>query len=108
MSFFEEIYELLKTIPYGKVTTYGDIAKALGRPRSSRVVGYALHVNPDPQNIPCYKVVNREGYLTPAFAFGGEEVQREKLESEGIVVVDGKVDLNKYRYNFFGSVPSCD
>ncbi len=101
MNFFEEIYELLKTIPQGKVATYGDIAKALGRPRSSRIVGYALHVNPDPQNIPCYKVVNKEGYLTPAFAFGGEDAQRERLESEGIIVVDGRVDLDKYRHKFY-------
>jgi methylated-DNA-protein-cysteine methyltransferase-like protein len=100
MTFFDEVYQLLKTIPYGKVTTYGDIAKALGRPRSSRIVGYALHVNPDPQNIPCYKVVNREGFLTPAFAFGGEDAQRAMLEGEGIEVVNGKVDLDKYRHTF--------
>ena len=100
MTFFEEIYELLKTIPNGKVTTYGDVAKALGRPRSSRIVGYALHVNPDPQNIPCYKVVNREGKLTPAFAFGGEDAQRAMLEGEGIVVKNGMVDLQKYRHVF--------
>ena len=100
MTFFEEIYELLKTIPVGKVTTYGDIARALGRPRSSRVVGYALHVNPDPQNIPCYKVVNREGYLAPSFAFGGEEAQKALLEGEGIEVVDGRVDLRKYRHQY--------
>ena len=83
MTFFEEVYALLKTIPSGKVTTYGDIAKALGRPRSSRVVGYALHVNPDPENIPCYKVVNREGYLAPAFAFGGEQMQGHCLKAKG-------------------------
>ena len=100
MTFFEEVYELLKTIPFGKVTTYGDIAKALGRPRSSRIVGYALHVNPDPKNIPCYKVVNREGKLTPAFAFGGEDAQRAMLEGEGIVVKNGMVDLQKYRHVF--------
>ncbi len=100
MSFFEEVYQLLKTVPYGKVTTYGDIAKALGRPRSSRIVGYALHVNPDPQNIPCFKVVNREGYLSPAFAFGGEDAQRAMLEGEGISVENGRVDLSVHRYRF--------
>ena len=100
MSFFEEVYQLLKTVPYGKVTTYGDIAKALGRPRSSRIVGYALHVNPDPQNIPCFKVVNREGCLSPAFAFGGEDAQRAMLEGEGISVENGRVDLSVYRYRF--------
>ena len=59
-----------------------------------------MHVNPDPQNIPCYKVVNREGFLTPAFAFGGEDAQRAMLEGEGIEVVNGKVDLDKYRHTF--------
>lgn len=100
MSFFEDVYALIKTIPHGKVTTYGDIAKALGRPRSSRIVGYALHVNPDPENIPCYKVVNKDGFLTPAFAFGGEEMQKILLESEGITVENGKVDIQKYRHEF--------
>ncbi|MBQ7373981.1 MAG: MGMT family protein [Clostridia bacterium] len=100
VSFFEKVYLLLKTIPRGKVTTYGDIARAIGAPKSSRAVGYALHANPDPQNIPCYKVVNREGYLAPSFAFGGEDVQKALLESEGIKVVDHKVDLEKYRHEF--------
>ena len=100
MDFFNEGYSFLKTIPLGKVTTYGDIAKALGRPRSARIVGYALHVNPDPENIPCYKVVNREGKLAPAFAFGGIEIQKALLESEGIEVINDTVDLEKYRYFF--------
>ena len=100
MAFFEEVYALLKTIPKGKVTTYGDIAKALGKPRSSRVVGYALHANPDPENIPCFKVVNKDGFLTPAFVFGGLEVQKFLLENDGVEVVDGKVDLLKYRHEF--------
>ena len=100
MSFFEEVYTLLKTIPKGKVTTYGDIAKALSRPRMSRYVGYAIHVNPNPEVIPCYKVVNKEGYLAPAFAFGGLEAQQALLESEGIEVVNGRVDLDKYRHKF--------
>ena len=100
MSFFEQVYELLKTIPKGYVTTYGNIAKALGCPRSAKFVGYALHVNPDPQNIPCYKVVDRHGNLTPSFAFGGIEVQQALLESEGIEVVDGKVDLSRFLYRF--------
>jgi len=98
---FEAVYECLKRVPRGKVTTYGAIARAIGMPRGSRMVGYALHVNPDPENIPCYKVVNRFGGLAPAFAFGGIEVQKLLLESEGIEVVDGAVDLNKYGY-FFG------
>ena len=100
MTFFEEVYTLLKTIPKGKVTTYGDVARALGYPCRAKFVGYALHVNPDPENIPCYKVVNREGRLAPAFAFGGEDAQRAMLEADGVEVVNGKVDLEKYRHIF--------
>ena len=100
MTFFEEVYTLLKTIPKGKVTTYGDIARALGYPCRAKFVGYALHVNPDPEHIPCYKVVNREGRLAPAFAFGGEDAQRAMLEADGVEVVNGKVDLEKYRHIF--------
>ena len=100
MTFFEEVYTLLKTIPKGKVTTYGDIARALGYPCRAKFVGYTLHVNPDPENIPCYKVVNREGRLAPAFAFGGEDAQRAMLEADGVEVVNGKVDLEKYRHIF--------
>ena len=100
MTFFEQVYELLKTIPKGYVTTYGDIAKALGRPRSAKFVGYALHANPDPENIPCYKVVDRKGNLASSFAFGGIEIQQALLEGEGITVVDGKVDLEKFLYQF--------
>lgn len=96
--FFEAVYEYLKTVPRGKVTTYGAIARALGCPRSSRIVGYALHVNPSPETIPCYKVVNRLGELAPSFAFGGAEVQQMLLESEGIEVIDGRVDLDKYMW----------
>ena len=97
MSFYQEIYELVRQIPKGKVTTYGNIAKMLGRPRSSRVVGYALHVNPQPQTIPCHRVVNREGRLAPGFTFGGPDAQKQLLENEGVVVgSDDCVDLKKY------------
>ena len=99
MSFFEEVYEVVKKIPRGKVTTYGDIAKILGRPRLSKAVGYALHVNPDPDGTPCYRVVNRHGELAKAFAFGGENVQKILLENDGIKVENGRVDLEKYRWD---------
>lgn len=101
MSVFEKIYEVVKQIPYGKVATYGQVAMLAGNPRWARVVGYALHNNPDPQNIPCYRVVNREGRVAPAFAFGGADIQRELLEKEGIVFEnDGHIDLEKYGINF--------
>ena len=97
MNTFEKIYEVVKSIPEGKVATYGQVALLAGNPRWARVVGYALHVNPEPGTIPCHRVVNREGKVAPGFAFGGEGVQRQLLESEGIVFeIDGRIDLEKY------------
>ena len=97
MSFFENVYEAVQLIPHGKVATYGQIARMIGAPRSSRAVGYALHANPRPGVIPCHRVVNREGRLAPAFAFGGPEIQAQLLESEGVrVSADFVVDLGKY------------
>lgn len=97
MSVFERIYEVVKSIPKGKVATYGQVAILAGNPRWARVVGYALHNNPDPSTIPCHRVVNREGKVAPGYAFGGEGVQRQLLEAEGIVFDEkGIIDLRKY------------
>ncbi len=97
MTVFEKIYEVVCKIPKGKVATYGQVALLAGNPRWSRVVGYALHSNPSPGVIPCHRVVNREGKVAPAFAFGGELVQRQLLEAEGICFKeDGSVDLKIY------------
>ena len=97
MNTFEKIYEVVKRIPKGKVATYGKVALLAGNPRWARVVGYALHVNPYPGIIPCHRVVNREGRGAPGFAFGGEDVQRQLLEAEGVVFEpDGRIDLEKY------------
>ena len=95
---FELIYEQVKRIPKGKVATYGQIAALTGNPRRSRVVGYALHVNPEPGTIPCHRVVDRNGRLSPAFAFGGINMQEKLLENEGVEVSDGFVDIEKYRW----------
>lgn len=97
MNTFEKIYEVVKQIPRGKVATYGLVALLAGNPRLARVVGYALHVNPEPGVIPCHRVVNRKGEVSVAFAFGGENMQRILLSEEGIEFTpDGRVDLNKY------------
>ena len=85
MNTFDKIYEQVKKIPYGRVATYGQIALLAGNPRWSRVVGYALHVNPDPENVRCYRVVNRFGEVSSAFAFGGGNRQRMLLEAEGVI-----------------------
>ena len=95
--FFERVYGVVKDVPCGKVTTYGQIAKILGAPRWSQVVGYALHVNPDPKHIPCHRVVNRFGELSGSFAFGGSDEQKKRLLAEGVTFdKDGKVDMKKH------------
>ncbi len=97
-SAFDLIYAQVMRVPKGKVATYGQIAVLAGNPRWSRVVGYALHVNPKPGVIPCHRIVDRSGRLSPAFAFGGVNMQAELLEREGVEVTDGHVDINKYRW----------
>ena len=100
MTSFEKIYEVVKRIPRGKVATYGQIAMMAGNPRWARVVGYALHVNPDPDTIPCYRVVNRMGGLSEAFAFGGINQQELLLRADGIELdKDGRVDLDRYMWD---------
>ena len=73
----KRIYEAVKKIPAGKVATYGQVAAMAGNPKMSRAVGNALHKNPDPENIPCFRVVNSKGELSGAFAFGGENEQKK-------------------------------
>ncbi len=100
MNTFEKIYEVVKSIPKGKVASYGLVALLAGNPRWSRVVGYALHVNPQPGIIPCHRVVTRNGELSKAFAFGGENMQRTLLEEEGIEFLnDGRVDMQRFLWN---------
>ncbi|MDK2807382.1 MAG: methylated-DNA-protein-cysteine methyltransferase related protein [Clostridiales bacterium] len=92
----KRIYEAVKKIPKGKVATYGQVAELAGDRKMARAVGNALHRNPDPDNIPCYKVVNAKGELSGAFAFGGADEQAKRLQADGIEVIKGKVNLGKY------------
>ena len=92
----KRIYEAVKKIPKGHVATYGRIAEMAGEPKMARAVGNALHKNPDPENILCFRVVNSKGELSGAFAFGGENEQAKRLMEDGVEVVEGKVDLEKY------------
>ena len=101
----QKVYDYLLTIPYGKVVTYGQIASFLGNKRLARVVGNILHQNPNPDQYPCYKVVNAKGQLSAQFAFGGMEGQRQRLEAEGIPVENGCVDLTQY--GFVESIGAC-
>ena len=97
MNFFEKVYHIVKQIPKGRVCTYGQIACLCGNPRASQAVGYALHANPQPGVIPCHRVVNRFGGLTSGFAFGGKEIQKSLLISEGVEVDDlFQVDLHRF------------
>ena len=93
----KRIYEAVKRIPYGHVATYGQVAEMAGDRMMARAVGNALHHNPDPGTIPCFRVVNSKGELSGEFAFGGAGAQARLLEAEGIEVVDGRVDLKKYQ-----------
>lgn len=91
----ERVWEIVKKIPQGKVTTYGAIAMKLGNPRLSRQVGWALHQNKS-LDVPCHRVVDRNGRLAPNFAFDGWKEQRKRLEQEGVEFVDEMhVDLIK-------------
>ena len=96
---FEKIYKIVKQIPYGKVASYGQVAALAGNKRWARVVGYALHVNPDPENIPCFRVVTKDGYPSKAFAFGGENEQISLLSDEGIEFIDGHVDMKRFQWD---------
>ena len=93
----KNVYELVKSIPEGKVVTYGQIAKSLGKKHLARVVGNIQHNNPDPANIPCHRGVNAKGEAAAHYAFGGADAQRARLEAEGIVFdKNGRIDLKKY------------
>ena len=93
---FDQIYTVVKMVPRGSVATYGQIAALAGDRRGARTVGWALHSNPDSKSIPCYRVVSKEGRVSPAFVFGGENMQISLLEKDGIPCDDGIVDLEKF------------
>ncbi len=96
--FNKSVYEFVKTVPAGRVVTYGDVARAIGSPQASRQVGWALHGNPYQGIVPCHRVVFKDGSLAPGFAFGGSEAQKAMLVSEGVAFTkDGKVDMTSYR-----------
>ncbi len=96
-NFFERVYSIAKQIPYGKVTSYGAIAKSLGTARSARMVGWAMNASHSKDDVPAHRVVNRNGLLTGKIHFDGTNLMQQLLESEGIVVVDNQiVDFEKH------------
>ncbi len=97
VSFSKKVYEVVTSIPRGKVATYSEVARMVGRPRAYRAVGNILHRNPNPKKIPCHRVVKMNGALTCSFAFGGIMAQKERLEKEGVCVrKNNTVNLGKY------------
>jgi methylated-DNA-protein-cysteine methyltransferase-like protein len=90
-NFFERVYEVARRIPYGKVTSYGAIAKVLGSARSARMVGWAMNAAHNLEDVPAHRVVNRKGLLTGKHHFDGTNLMQQLLESEGIVVVDNQI-----------------
>lgn len=101
---FQKVYSLVRLVPEGKVTTYGDVAKKIkedGVMTSPQMVGFALHANSGSDNAPCHRVVNKDGRVAPGFAFGGQTIQRQLLEAEGISFIDEThIDLSRYRFSF--------
>ena len=95
-NFFERVYAVVRQIPYGKVTSYGAIAKVLGTARSARMVGWAMNASHNLEDVPAHRVVNRNGLLTGKMHFDGTNLMQQLLENEGIVVVDNQiVDFKK-------------
>jgi len=96
-NFFERVYEVARQIPYGKVTSYGAIAKVLGAARSARMVGWAMNASHNLEDVPAHRVVNRNGLLTGKHHFDGTNLMQQLLESEGIVVKENQiVDFQKH------------
>lgn len=96
-NFFERVYAIARQIPYGRVTSYGAIAKCLGTARSARMVGWAMNASGNRDDVPAHRVVNRKGLLTGKHHFDGTNLMQQLLESEGVKIVDNQiVDLEKY------------
>ena len=103
-AFSEHVFAIVRQVPCGKVTTYGQVAGIMGRPQSARYVGFALRGNPSPGNskddVPCHRVVFKDGSLCKGYAFGGPDAQRKLLESEGVPFCDeSHVDLSACLWN---------
>lgn len=98
--FFQRAYDIVRQVPEGRVTTYGQVARMMGEPRKARYVGFAMHSSPGMKGgVPCHRVVFADGSLAPGFAFGGPEEQRRMLEVEGVgFLPSGKVDMSRFSW----------
>lgn len=90
-NFFDRVYEVVKKIPYGRVTNYGSIAKYLGSAKSSRAVGYAMNASHNIADVPAHRVVNKVGLLTGKHHFFGSNLMKDLLESEGVEIINNQV-----------------
>lgn len=96
-NFFEKVYVIARQIPFGRVTSYGAIAKAIGAARSARMVGYAMNASHNMGDVPAHRVVNRKGLLTGKFHFDGTNLMQQLLENEEIVIIDNQIiDFEKH------------
>ncbi len=101
-NFFEKVYDVARLIPYGRVTSYGAIAKYLGAARSARMVGWAMNGSGLKEDVPAHRVVNKAGILTGKHHFDGTNLMQQLLESEGILVVDNQIqNLEKHFWDPF-------
>ena len=89
--FFKKVYEVAKLIPYGRVTSYGAIAKYLGAAKSARMVGWAMNASHNNPDVPAHRVVNRKGLLTGKHHFDGTNLMQQLLESEGVIVIENQI-----------------
>ena len=106
LSFFYNVYKVVKCIPEGKVTTYGAIAKYLGSPQSSRMVGWAMNASHVHSDVPAHRVVNRLGLLTGKHHFGADNIMEQLLENEGVKIKENQIQqLNKYFWDPSKALP---
>ncbi|MEP2936199.1 MAG: MGMT family protein [Gilvibacter sp.] len=91
IGFFEQVYQVTKFIPFGRVCTYGAIARYLGAPQSARMVGWAMNASHSDPDVPAHRVVNRKGLLTGKHHFKGTNLMQQLLENEGVEVVDNQI-----------------
>jgi methylated-DNA-protein-cysteine methyltransferase-like protein len=99
-NFFSRVYDVVKQIPYGRVTSYGAVAKYLGAARSARMVGWAMNASHTIEDVPAHRVVNKQGLLTGKHHFGGTNLMQQLLESEGVVVIDNQIqNLDTYLWD---------
>lgn len=90
-NFFQKVYQIVRLIPEGRVTSYGAIARYLGQARSARMVGWAMNASHHLPDVPAHRVVNRKGMLTGKFHFDGSNLMQQLLENEGVVVMENQI-----------------